>query len=105
MEEFDNNKAVWVDEDDENLKINLNKKNRLKKLKKGEESLITGIIHPFYLQVPNFKIDLEINITKSIPKLISITGLSKKKKKKMNLMTKADLMVYSKLIRISLHLM
>jgi|LauGreDrversion4_2_1035121.scaffolds.fasta_scaffold886204_1 hypothetical protein len=57
MEEFDNNKAVWVDEDDENLKINLNKKNRLKKLKKGEESVITGTIINFHIKVPNFKID------------------------------------------------
>lgn len=47
MEEFDNNKPVWVDEDDENLKINLNKKNRLKKLKKGEETIITGRYRKF----------------------------------------------------------
>lgn len=34
--------AVWFDHDDDNLKINLNKKNRLKKLKQGEEALVTG---------------------------------------------------------------
>src|SRR4051812_40363076 len=35
-------KAVWVDEDDETFRVDLNKRNRLKKLKKGEESVVTG---------------------------------------------------------------
>ena len=44
MENIDKQGIVWVDEDDDNLKIDLNKKNRLKKLKTGEENIITGKI-------------------------------------------------------------
>ena len=43
MEEIEKKgQSAWVDEDDETLQINLNKKNRLKKLKQGEESMISG---------------------------------------------------------------
>jgi len=36
------NKAAWVDDEDENIKINLNKSNRTKKLIKNNENQITG---------------------------------------------------------------
>lgn len=45
LSELPNNLTAWKDEEDENIKINLNSKNKLKKLKKDEDNkknLITG---------------------------------------------------------------
>lgn len=39
---MENAELAWIDEEDDNIKINLNKKNNLKKLKKQNEYIITG---------------------------------------------------------------
>lgn len=37
--------AAWIDDEDDRIKINLNKSNRTKKLKKDNENQISGINH------------------------------------------------------------
>ena len=63
MDNIERKEAIWFDQDDEKIQVNLNKKNRLKKLKQGEESIISGksLINQ---KVLNFRTDLEINIQK-----------------------------------------
>jgi U3 small nucleolar RNA-associated protein 18 len=55
-------KAAWVDEDDDQLRIDLNKKNRLKKLKQGEEAIVSGTEFQSRLRDQYTKLNSKVDI-------------------------------------------